>query len=304
MWFTHKGSGNQSGSGGSSQGSSGAIASANDTGPVGIITEDPTCAKWVALQNQVAAQLTDWGNRDATVPAAAWAPEQRQMFEAAARVWRAQADQLVPLARETPHRVMRELYEQRIAYTRAYADAISHYVPADDNLAIVGNGVGSALSHTCVAITTFAASSRGASVPAAAPPTAIAPVGDPGNPQRFLTAPSDACPRLAAVAERKQRELEQWYKTDSNVPAAQRSAADQVLSDMAAKVLGRGSDELDQIGRSSNNLVLEDFLVLSAQYYRAYVNAIPTSIPADEEIYGTAQAAQVSVYSACKTVQG
>lgn len=299
VWVTHR----VSGAGRSQASANGESASAGDTGPVGIITEDPTCDRWVATQNQVAAQLTEWGNRDSSVPASAWTPVQREMFESAARVWQAQAERLIPLARETPHRVMRELYEQRIAYTRAYANAISNYTPVDDNLAIVGNDLGAALSHICLSIANFAVANRGTSVPAAAAPTAIAPVGDPANPQRFLTAPSDACPRITALAQRKQRELEQWYKTDSNIPASQRSPADQVLAQMAATVLGHGADELDQIGRSAGNPVMEDFLVLAAQYYRAYVNALPSSIPADEEIYGTAQSAQVAVYDACKIVQ-
>ena len=45
------------------------------------------------------------------------------------------ADQTVALARLTPHRVMRELYEQAIAYWRAYADAIPTYESVDDHLA-------------------------------------------------------------------------------------------------------------------------------------------------------------------------
>ena len=75
MWFTYKGSGNQGGSGGggpqNSNSSNGAIASANDTGPVGIVTEEPTCERLLAMQNQVAAQLTDWAKRN-TVQLTAW----------------------------------------------------------------------------------------------------------------------------------------------------------------------------------------------------------------------------------------
>ncbi len=50
---------------------------------------------------------------------------------------RSAADQMVALAKLTPHRVMRELYEQFIAYSRAYADRIPTYTPPDDNLALV-----------------------------------------------------------------------------------------------------------------------------------------------------------------------
>ena len=37
------------------------------------------------------------------------------------------ADQTVNLVKMTPHRVMRELYEQFIAYARAFADAVPTY---------------------------------------------------------------------------------------------------------------------------------------------------------------------------------
>ena len=44
------------------------------------------------------------------------------------------ADQTVPLAKLTPHRVMRELYEQFIAYARAYSDAIPTYTAGRQSL--------------------------------------------------------------------------------------------------------------------------------------------------------------------------
>lgn len=305
VWFTHRGSGGQAGSaGGSSQASDGGIASAGDTGPVGIITEDPTCDRWVAMQNDVAAKLADWGKRDASVPASSWTPEQHQMYESAARVLRAQAEQVVSLARETPHRVMRELYEQRIAYNRAYADAIADYDSAKDQLALVGNDIAATLINVCFSIKNYSAADRAESVSPVDGPTLVAPVGNPADPKRFMTGPSAACPAIKSLSDRENLELEAWFKTDPDVPVEQRGSADKVLWEMASGVLRRGSDELERIGRSSGNGVVEDFLVLSAQYYRAFVNAIPTSTGADTKLYSAAQKAQVSVYSACNIAQG
>jgi hypothetical protein len=179
------------------------------------------------MQAQSDAPLADWNKRDASVPASAWTQDQRQSYEAAARVFRAQADQMAHLVRDTPHRVTRELYEQIIAYDRAYADAIPHYAPSDNDLAVVRNALSAAQFNICQAITSYAAANRGPTVPAAAPPTAVAPVGDPTNPQRFLTAPSDACRKLKALGQRQTIELEMWVKTANiNVPASQRSTAD------------------------------------------------------------------------------
>ncbi|MCB0932068.1 MAG: hypothetical protein KDB71_09250 [Mycobacterium sp.] len=306
VWFTQRGSGSQggSGAGGSQVSADGEIASAGDTGPVGIITEDPTCERLLKMQNQAASQLADWGNRDAAVPASEWTPEQRQMYDTAARILHAEADQLIPLARDTPHRVMRELYEQVIAYDRAYANAIPNYSPSDDDLAVVRNGLGAAQMNICLAIDSYAATNRAPSVQTAAPPTTIAPVGDPGKPQRFLAAPSDACPRLKASVHRQTLELEQWYKTDPNVQPSQRNATDKIVWNIAATVLDHSAGELDEIARSSGNPAMEDFLVLAAQYFRAYVAAIPSYVPADEHLYEVAQKVDIGVLTACSAVQG
>ena len=47
---------------------------------------------------------------------------------------RSAADQTVDLVKLTPHRVMRELYEQFIAYARAFADSVPTYTADDDSL--------------------------------------------------------------------------------------------------------------------------------------------------------------------------
>lgn len=309
MWLTHRDSGNQagpaSGSPQASGGSNGEIASANDTGPVGIITEDPTCEPFLGMQTQVTSQLADWNNRDGSIPSSSWTPAQRQSFETAARVFRAEADQLVPLARDTPHRVTREIYEQIIAYDRAYADAIPEYRPADDDLATARNSLGATQVNVCTAISSFVAANRGPSVPEAAPPTRVATLGDPANPKRFLTSPSEACPKIKALAQRQASLLDQWVSTANiNIPASQRSAADKVTWDTAATVFGRGADDLDQLARSSGNPVMEDFLILSAQYFRAYVGAIPTYVSSDNQLYEVAQKSRSAVRSACDLVQG
>src|SRR6476469_1136038 len=57
--------------------------SANDKGPVGIITEEPTCSAWNRAANGLSSPEQDvkWGDRDPNVPASEWTPEQRSMYE-------------------------------------------------------------------------------------------------------------------------------------------------------------------------------------------------------------------------------
>ena len=49
------------------------------------------------------------------------------MYESVGKAMRSAADQTVNLVKSTPHRVMRELYEQFIAYARAFADTVPTY---------------------------------------------------------------------------------------------------------------------------------------------------------------------------------
>ena len=123
-----------------------AVASAKDTGPIAVITDDPSCTAWTSINNELANSGQGlWNERDRSVPASAWTPKQRAQFIAAGQSMRNAAAQTVGLVKLTPHRVMRELYQQFIAYARAYSERIPKYTPADNNLAGAANSASSAL---------------------------------------------------------------------------------------------------------------------------------------------------------------
>ena len=131
------------------------IASANDTGPVSIITEEPTCKAFNTINNGLAdvrVRRMGWPSRAASDPLPNWTPEQRTQVEAVATAMRNAADQTVPLAKQTPHRVVREIYDQFIAYGRAYADSITDYSPADNGLASANVSASCAIIGICNAI--------------------------------------------------------------------------------------------------------------------------------------------------------
>ena len=138
------------------------IASANDKGPVTIIIEDPTCEPTRPIfDTRASVEHNGWEARDPSIPAAAWPPAMRSQYQAVAEAMRASADQMVPLVKLTPNRVMRELYEQVIVYSRAYADNIPTYTPQDDKLAIVSTTVSNAIGYICAAISYGSAAARG-----------------------------------------------------------------------------------------------------------------------------------------------
>src|SRR6476659_6065901 len=81
-------------------GNSSDIASANDKGPVAIITDDPTCSGWNRIADGLSAQERNlnWANRDKSIPATFWTPQQLRTYESVAKAMRTAADQSVQLA--------------------------------------------------------------------------------------------------------------------------------------------------------------------------------------------------------------
>lgn len=279
------------------------VASANDTGPVAIITEEPTCAPvrpiLIAFSD---AQQNGWDRRDASIPASEWTHEVRVQYEEVGDAMRETADRLVPMVKLTPHRVVRELYEQMIAYLRAYAQAIPRYRPADDFLARSGNAAADAISNICKSIEYGAAAARARMVTPLAAPEVLAPVGDIANPQRLLTEIDPVCAEWADAVSEFQRDAAAWGTTSPDIPASQWSSEQRALNDQVVPVMQTFADRLVALGQRTSNPTLRDFAELSALYRSAYIEAIPTYMPADQ--YLTAASIRIAgvVNAACKAL--
>lgn len=279
------------------------LASADDKGPVNIITEDPTCAAWRPINSTLAqAERDGWDRIDRSKLASEWTTEQRTQYEAVGRAMRAAADQTVQLAQLTPHRVMRELYEQFIAYSRAYSDAVPTYKPEDNYLATVVADTSSAIAGVCANIAYGSAQARAPLVPDADPPSQVGSAQDPNNPQRFLSAPDPTCPKWEPLLREFQADSTAWDSIDPSKPAAdwnpqQRSAAESLIP-----VINNFAGDVETLGRRSGNSTLEDFAVLAAQYRRAFVQAIPTYTSADSYLSGVAVDLTNVIFDACQAV--
>ncbi|HTM83295.1 MAG TPA: hypothetical protein VL179_00050 [Mycobacterium sp.] len=280
------------------------IASATDTGPVGVIIDDPTCRSWTPINDTLAAVGEGkWNDRDRSIPAALWTPEQQQMHMGAAAVLRSAAAQTVGLAKLTPHRVMRELYEQFIAYGRAYAERVPKYTPADDNLAEAANSASSALGAICGAIADGAAASRGPLAPKQNPPELTASPADPTNPVPFLASSNAVCRDWHAALRDFMAKTTDWQQLDPSIAAILWNPAQKAVNVAAAQVLSTQANTLEQLGRQSGNATLQDFAILVAQYQRAFVVAVPTYTPADQHLANAAAYISALVDGAC-TVTG
>ena len=279
------------------------VASAKDTGPVAVITDDPSCTAWTAINSQLANGGQGlWNDRDRSVPASAWTPKLRAQFIAAGQSMRGAAAQTVGLVKLTPHRVMRELYQQFIAYARAYSERIPKYTPADNNLAGAANSASSALGSICAAISDGPASSRGPLVPPSAPPSDIAPVGNLANPQPLLTTDNSVCSEWKSALDQFGKQTAAWQQLDPNLPSIYWNREQKAVNYAVAPVMNSFASKLEQLGRQSDNAVWQDLANLSAQYRRAFVTALPTYTPTDNHLANAANFASTTILGGCAAV--
>ncbi|MGU3498922.1 hypothetical protein [Mycobacterium sp. C31M] len=282
----------------------GDIASTNDTGPVSIITEDPTCAPWRPISTTLSNQQDQgWKDRDITIPAEDWTSDQSAIHKAVAEAMSIAADQTIALAKMTPHRVMRELYEQSIAYWRAYAAAVPSYTEKDNELAKVANATANTLISICAAIDQGSAAAR---APLSAPvgePSNKSPTTDIDNPPLFMASgPNDECSRWADLQLEFEKNATPWVNLDPNIPASNWTAEQRSSMERMGKLMSEYADDLESTGRVSGDQTFEDLAVLSASYWRAFVNAIPTYEPADSYLSGAASSSGFVPFNACAAV--
>jgi hypothetical protein len=281
------------------------VASAKDNGPVKVITEDPSCAAWMGINNELSNSGAGlWNERDRSVPASAWTPKLRTQFMLAGQSMRSAAANTVGLVKLTPHRVMRELYQQFIAYARAYAERIPKYTPADNNLAGAANSASSALGAICAAISDGPAAAHGPMVQPSPPPSDIAPVGNPSNPQPFLTSTNPACDDWRSALDRFGRDTAAWQKMDPNIPAIYWNREQKAINGAVGPVMLAFASKLEELGRQADNPILQDFAYLSAQYRRAFVTSLPTYTATDNHLANAANYVSTTVLGACAMVNG
>lgn len=228
-------------------------ASASDAGPVVVVADDPTCPEWgrvsaslVGRQNSVA-----WFDRDGSIPAVEWSPEESAMYRAVAGALGGVAVRTRDLARATPHRVMREMYEQLGVYARDLINRIPQYQAGDVETARTTDALVGAITSIC-----NAAMSGSARVQVSSP-------GAVGLPTHPLPADSDAV--LRPLLERENPTCAEWLPMSTDY----RSAIED-LGDADSSALSTGfADRAEGLGRRSNSPIAEDVLALSAQYLRA-----------------------------------
>jgi hypothetical protein len=248
------------------------IASANDTGPVSIITNEPTCQAYMTINNTIAdVEANGWGSYRSTLgPDSEWTPDQRSQVQAVAVAMGNAADQVVPLAKQTPHRVVRELYEQFVAYGRAYVASVANYIPRDNGLASANVNAGSTLAGICNAIT-YGSASRSLTLEPAPAPTQVASPDDSGNPKQFVTSSNPTCQEWIDREGQFTAATGDWANLDTGIAGSEWTPEQRALQQSAVNLLSDWSRDMKSMAKDSQGPVFEDFALLASLYIDAYV---------------------------------
>lgn len=278
------------------------FASANDTGPANIITEDPTCEAWVKIAHNMDAAAPDWNKQDYSIPASEWTSEQKSVFEKKSAALADAITKSSSLAKQTPHRVMRELYGQYIAYGQAVIDSIPNYTSSDDNIVGASNQFFSALNRICDAIHYRAAQQTAPLIPVPSSPSdAQAFNGDLSLlSERFLDGGNSVCADWIAAAERFDNDTADWRGIDSKISATEWTPEQKAVMDAVVPVMTAYADDMERLGRKSGNPVWEDFAVTTSQYLRAYIETIPTYSVSSGYLASVSTRLANAIYWACK----
>ena len=281
------------------------IASADDNGPIEIITSEPTCSSWMPARDAMARVLNNgWGDRDPAIPASDWTALQRSQYEATAKSLRDTADQAVDFARRTPHRVVRELYEQFIAFARAYADSVPTYTSVDNYLAQAHLAASYAIESICNSITYGSAALRAVPELSSKPPSEVSSPIDIANPERVVMKPSSTCDRIREMQTKLVADTDRWSKYDPNIPFDEWPVERKSDVDPTKAVLEKFAGELETVGLAGGNATFEDLTSLGALYLRAYSSALSSYQPADTYLFIIGTRANNILVAACDAVTG
>ena len=279
-----------------------AFASANDTGPANIITEEPTCEAWVKIAHDMDAAAPDWNKQDYSIPASEWTPAQKSVFEKKGAALADAIEKSLNLAKQTPHRVMRELYGQYIAYAQAVIDSIPTYSSVDGDIVGASNQFFSALNRICDAIHYRAAQQTAPLIPIPSAPSDVQALN--GEPilmsERFLNGDNSVCADWIAAAERFDNDTKDWREIDSKISATEWTPDQKAVMEAVEPVMTAYADNMEELGRKSGNRIWEDFAVVTSQNLRGYVETIPTYSVSSGYLASVSTRLANAIYWACK----
>lgn len=279
------------------------VASAGDKEPVSIVIEDASCDAQIPIFKNFyeGIKASGYDDMDRTVPASLWSPEERRSASEAKRVTAATIAQMGPLVKLTTHRVMRELYEQTMAYWQAWIDKVPTYVGSDDAYWAAGNSGERAIIKMCEALRYKPAQARSFLADPPIPPKSFSEVTS-ATPQPFLAGGADQCGEYTATMAGYYDDpvIDQWLKIDYKIVASGWDSNQRQLTEKAGDILIKLAHKLSNLGSDSGNPVMADFTAMGAQYLTAYAHALPSYTPNDNYLLNAGLALVRLVNFGCK----
>ncbi len=225
------------------------------------------------------------------------------MHEDVADAMRSAADQSLELARRTPHRVMRELYLQAIAYWRAYADAIPTYTEPDNSLAVVTTDLAGAIVSICAAVDYGSAKARGPLVQVDEAPDSVATDINVTSPEMFMSTDGDlVCHDWSETSRKFDSDVAEWHAIDPNLDASQWTPEQREVMRQSVRIMNKFAADLKDLGARSKNPIVKDFAALSAAYWVAFTASVESYTTTDSYLSATANYTNFAVYYACEAV--
>ncbi|MED5815681.1 hypothetical protein VST63_25250 [Mycolicibacterium sp. 050232] len=211
-----------------------------------------------------------------------------------------QATSLAPnLEKQTPHRVMRELYGQFVRYAQMLIAAIPTYEERHNPIANVSGATMSTLSAICGAIDYKSVQSVAPLVSQSSPPTKPLSVTDRADAELVDTS-SQICSDWISSSQQYDKDTAEWRAIDPNISAADWTPEQKEVYGRVSTIMTAHAEEMENLGRASGSSLMEDFAVLGAQYLRAYVIAIPKYTPADNYLSDVARYTGSALLWACR----
>jgi len=114
-----------------------------------MVGDDQVCSDWEELLDKLNARTTAWQSLDPSIPASQWSPEQRKAVDETISPFNDFADEALKLAQQTKNPVLADLMTFSAQYRRAYAAALTSYIPTDSYLASAGGAAASTIYNSC-----------------------------------------------------------------------------------------------------------------------------------------------------------
>ena len=272
-------------------------ASAADTGPVTLITNDPTCTQNTQIMQSLYDEETKGWDQLRNTPTTQWSPQDHTTFTNMATAYNNAATQFATLAKQTPHRIMRELYEQSIAAIHTYTDPNTPNDNATINTAIYANKT---RDDICATITHNTATTRQPlAPPMPAPTNPTPPPQNPTNPAGFMPQPDPTCTDLKNAMTDIDNQTQDWINLDANIPATDWTPEQHTINTNAATTFTTYANTLQQLTTATTNPTTADLLTLGALYRHTFANTIPTYTLDDLYLYKTSVSAPLVISYAC-----